>query len=343
MPHEIEIVELNEIEGGVEVFARAWREDGTQIGFGNDGSVDIERFRIFNPPVLVSDDNGDIIQETIDNITGETRIFKYKEDPQEALIQSISHTISVMKNVHGQENITRGKRGNTTSTFYPDANPETTSVDGVVDTFGGTSSWDTAHDYASAPAGRANDSAADANTGVSGIFNGNVFIARGFYLFDTSSIPDTDIISSATFSVKPTENGSSGDNDGDNWVTIVQSSPASNTALVVGDFDQCGAIDNPTEGIDTGSRIGTSSLTANVYSNYALNATGLSWISKTGITKLGMREGHDVLDRAYAGANNTKNGASHYFADQTGTTNDPKLVVEHSAGATFTPRVSFIM
>ena len=33
---EIEIVESNIIDGGVEVFARAWR-DGKQIGFGNEG------------------------------------------------------------------------------------------------------------------------------------------------------------------------------------------------------------------------------------------------------------------------------------------------------------------
>ena len=43
--YDIEIVSMNTTKGGVEVFARAWAEKG-QIGFGTDGSVEIERFRI---------------------------------------------------------------------------------------------------------------------------------------------------------------------------------------------------------------------------------------------------------------------------------------------------------
>ena len=57
---EIEIVKTNLIEGGIEVFARAWR-DGNQIGFGADGSVDVERFKVFNPPILVLDEQGPLI------------------------------------------------------------------------------------------------------------------------------------------------------------------------------------------------------------------------------------------------------------------------------------------
>ena len=53
----IEIQSVAKIDGGVEVFARAWR-GATPLGFGEDGSVEIERFRIFNPPVLVDDPNG---------------------------------------------------------------------------------------------------------------------------------------------------------------------------------------------------------------------------------------------------------------------------------------------
>ena len=59
---QIKVQSISKIEGGVEVFARAWRE-GQQLGFGTDGSVEIERFRIFNPPVLVPDPNGEIVRE----------------------------------------------------------------------------------------------------------------------------------------------------------------------------------------------------------------------------------------------------------------------------------------
>src|SRR3990167_8130850 len=45
---EVKNIEING-QHGIELFARAWR--GTQqLGFGSDGSVEIERFRIFNPP-----------------------------------------------------------------------------------------------------------------------------------------------------------------------------------------------------------------------------------------------------------------------------------------------------
>src|SRR3989344_2016473 len=49
-----EIQSVQKIEGGIEILARAWK-DGKQLGFGKDGSVEIERFKIFNPPILVDD------------------------------------------------------------------------------------------------------------------------------------------------------------------------------------------------------------------------------------------------------------------------------------------------
>ena len=61
----VEIQSVNKIEGGIEVFARAWK-GAQQVGFGNDGTVEIERFRIFNPPVLVPDQNGAIVRESKD-------------------------------------------------------------------------------------------------------------------------------------------------------------------------------------------------------------------------------------------------------------------------------------
>ena len=59
---DIEIIgDIKEIDGGIELFAKAWK-DGKQLGFGKDGSVEIERFRFFNPPFLVGDVNGDIVR-----------------------------------------------------------------------------------------------------------------------------------------------------------------------------------------------------------------------------------------------------------------------------------------
>src|SRR3990167_4451732 len=86
-----------------------WTPGGKQVGFGKDGTVDIERFVFINPPILVSDPNGDIIREWTDDTTGELKQRKLRESPQEALLQSLAHTISVKKEKFGSERIVRGK------------------------------------------------------------------------------------------------------------------------------------------------------------------------------------------------------------------------------------------
>lgn len=232
--------------------------------------------------------------------------------------------------------VTVPKIGMTVTPIYPDPSPETTTVDGVVDTYNQGTDWNTVHDLTTST-GRANDSGTTGNVGVVGLLGtggNNIYICRGFYLFDTSVI-GSDTVDSATLSIMPNENGSNGDNDADDWTVIVQSSPASNTAIADGDFDQCGAVDNPTEGSD---RIDVTAMTADTYDVFTLNATGRGWIDTGGVSKFGFREGHDVVDSAYAGANSTKNGASHYFSEDTTALNgkDPKLVVTHSAAVTST-------
>lgn len=326
---QIEIVDIEPIERGVSVYAKAWRQ-GKQIGFGIDGSVEIERFNIYNPPILVEDPNGDIIKESYNSLTEEATVRKLKEDPQEALLQVIEHNLSVMKNIHDDKRIVVGKRGKTTSTFYPDAHTESTSVDGWISK-GNSSVWSTTRDATSgALVDDGDDAIIQDNTGGEGPSTGKTsggffVVGRLFTLFDTSSIPDSDTISSATLSyyVSATANG---DNDGDDWINIYTTSPASNTNLVLDDFDQIGSTAQSTQ-IDIGS------ITTSAYNNWALNATGISNISKTGITKFGAREGHDAIDSAYAGGNNTRNYITVYLAEQSGTTTDPKLVVEHASAS----------
>jgi len=58
------------IDGGYEVLIQAWKS-GEPVGFGADGSVEIERIRVFNPPVLVPDTAGAIVIPVEDSVTGE--------------------------------------------------------------------------------------------------------------------------------------------------------------------------------------------------------------------------------------------------------------------------------
>jgi Salmonella virulence plasmid 65kDa B protein len=262
--YDIEVVSMNAIQGGVEVFARAWDADG-QIGFGTDGTVDIERFRIFNPPILVPDNEGDILQEwEVDQEDGTflEQSRSLREDLQEALFQVLEHNLSVMENIHGEENIIEGKIGKTTSTFYA------STGDGHIESEISGFNWDAAHDAA------AGTQTKDAETfAVSGSYRtggGFAGISRVFLPFDTSTLPDTDAVDSATVSVYPTT-VSNGDNDGDDWMNIIQATQATSSSLVDEDFDQCGAINNPNEGA---TRIDLGSFTTSAYNTFTLNATG---------------------------------------------------------------------
>ena len=319
---KIDIQSIKAIEGGVEILARAWK--GTRkIGFGKDGTIDLERFRIFNPPILVDDPNGTIIRPYKDAVTGEPRERKLREDPKEAILQSLAHIISLV----GKDgaNIVKGKVGNTTSTFYPDADPETTSVDGTQRRRGVDETWATIRGGA-ATAGE--DAATDIPTLAQGSTTTNQWagLDRGFFLFDTSAIPDGDTIDSATISLYGKAGGGTALTVTGN---IYSSSPASNTAIVAGDFGLVG-----TTQFSTGIAIGSWSITA--YNNYALNASGLAAIDKTGVSKFSHCLQEDRANSAPSWVSGATGDLRTKAAEAVaGTTEDPKLVVEHSVPVTF--------
>jgi hypothetical protein len=203
-----------------------------------------------------------------------------------------------------------------TDTFYPDPDPEVTSVDGNIYREGDA----TFAAVRSATIGSYYQDNASVNDNFFQCgYNTNWRIGRDFFLFDTSSLPDNATINSATLGVYLyLFTGSPPSNSGN--LGLVQSSPASNTALSLDDYDQVGT----TEGA---ARVNISATAATQYT-WTLNSTGLSWISKTGITKLALRHADDIDNNSV----NYKRFAT-YFAESTGTTQDPKLVVVHSAAA----------
>lgn len=312
----VEVQSIAKVDKGIEIFARAW-EKGQPLGFG-DGSVEIERFRIFNPPILVDDPNG-----TIERIRYDGSIRTLKEDPITAIQQTLAHTIKV--SAKRGTNVISGKVGNTTDTFFPDPSPESTSVDGVV-TYDDDATWATVHD--AADGNHAEDSTADVGFYV--LNSGGLYrIRRFFTLFDTASIPDTDTITSATYSVASTGVLGDGDDDGNDYLNVYATTPASNTALTTADYDQIGTTAQATA-ID----LGVIPHTDTNYADWTLNATGLGNISKTGVTKFGLRFGHDVVNDPIASGQSDR--WDIYMADTAGTTVDPKLVVVHSAAAAST-------
>lgn len=324
---EIEITETNIVEKGVEVYARAWR-DGVQIGFGRDGSVDIERFRFFNPPVLVPDGTKTLVTETPEGSDREFsyEVDNYKEDPEEAILQALTDTINKVEKFD-DSNIQSGKVGNTTSTFFP-------TVDGYARYVGSALSW------SSLETANGNSSSVTGSTieflRISSGSNGTEFDvnARTFFVFDTSAIADTDDIDSATFSVY-------GTGKTDEFlttipdITIAEGTLASEATVANGDYQ--GTYSNQTKLTDTD--ITFAGWSTSGYNDFALNASGLAIVNKTGNTVIGGRNTADGLGGSdpVATAGFKEFIINSYTVDQTGTSNDPKLVVVHSEGATDFP------
>ena len=316
----ITIQKVTKIEGGIELLAKAWK--GTkQLGFGKNGTIETERFRIINPPVLVPDVDGTIVRIYTDD-KGKTETRKLREDPLQATILSLAHTIKLVGKEDTQ--IIPGSIGNTTTTVYPDPDPETTSVDGrafyasIEDTFANVRA---AAGTTAEPSTINNNHAGIASTATTDRYD---TLIRGIFLFDTSSIPDADTIDSATFSLWGTAKTNTFTTI-DSVLYVVASTPATNTNIVTGDYQQLGTTSFGT--VTYANYDGTNT----VYTDIALNASGLAAITATSVSKFGTRFGADFNNTAPTWEAAKELTFKSFFADQAGTTNDPKLVVVHSA------------
>lgn len=217
----------------------------------------------------------------------------------------------------------------TTTTTYPDADPETTTVDGAVGDRSGT--W-------SAMQNGTGDGpvATDSGTGTAAFVGQGLYKTakwqhdRAFFLFDTSSIGDSDTLDSATLDLYATTQQRA-KNTAYDFLVVVQSSPASNTALTTSDFGNCGSAQSPTEGSD---HIEIVDVTTSAYQTFTLNATGEGYVDFTGVTKLGVRGGDEFQSSAPSGwTSGNGNRVIFNTAENSGTSTDPKLIVEHTGGS----------
>ncbi len=320
-------VEQIEVDGqaGVQLFARAWK-NGKRVGF-LDGTVEIERFRIFNPPILVNDPVGSITREYVGK-DGVVKVRRLREDPKEAIRQSLAHIINVT-HTNGDKVIS-GKRGNTTSTFYPDASGGATTMSATYLKNSAGTTWADARGAASSAScseTRNADSLIQSQDQTSRFDN-----LRFGTTNDTSPIPDGDVVSSVTWSIYKSD-ATPVDDGSNTTVNIVPFTPASDSSCANSDYATV-------EFTDLGSKsLSTYGSTAE-YKDFTLNATGIAEINKTGVTRLMWITGNDLNNVA---PNTTgTNPKSHYSADNVGTANDPKLVVVHAAPvATFSPHQMF--
>lgn len=158
---------------------------------------------------------------------------------------------------------------------------------------------------------------------------GTMGFMRSFLGFDTSSIPDSAVITGATLHIYPKTVRDPFD-DGYDWINVYQGSQASTTVLANSDISHCGdATTSPTKG---SSDKGLTGLSTNAYSTFTINSTGLGWISKTSPTKLCLREGHDAENYEITGEWGDWNNSGVIYAasEAAGTSTDPYLTVEYT-------------
>ena len=219
------------------------------------------------------------------------------------------------------------------STFHPDQDAEADTVDGYTRYEVPNSDWSV---LVAGAGGYSSDTVvSSAMIGMTGHTSSNRFntIARCPFLFDTSSIPDGDSVSSATLSLKGTSK-----TDGLSTtpsMNIYSSSPASNTSLAAGDYDSFGT----TAFCDTD--VTYAGWNTSAFNDFVLNASGIAAIDITGISKFGTRNSeYDVGDELDPGnhdpnwVSNSDTWVMGSFAETEGTASDPKLVVEHSVAST---------
>ena len=209
-----------------------------------------------------------------------------------------------------------------TLTVYPDpGDPGTTTVDGAVRSDRTiTVNWATLRGSANAVLTTDLDNIFIRIYNSTGASNGWRDGWRAFFGFDTSSLPDTATVTAATISISG--DGIAENNGFTSSIVCVASTQASNTTLTTSDWASYGA----TEFI---TRVGFASWNENAYNDFSLNASGIGNISKTGVSKFTFLESHD-FDNSEPALAIADSIISCYFADQTGTTQDPKLVVTYS-------------
>jgi len=246
----------------------------------------------------------------VDTSAGSDKNLIYKEDAFQTYISGASDVTSRVLKTDSM-------------TFYPDADAETTSVDGYAGEEAEDATWTVLRGM---PGDTSDDSGAliyAVYFRASGTNNQFQSLRRGIYLFDTSALPDSAVVTSATLSLFG--NSKLDDNGATPNINIYSSDPATNTAIVPADYATLGSVafcDTP---------ITYAGFSTTAYNDFALNAAGMAAISVDGISKFSSRNAsYDVAGADPAWVNSGQSYLIVKSAETAGTANDPKLVVNYT-------------
>ncbi len=213
-----------------------------------------------------------------------------------------------------------------TQTFNPDADTETTSVDGSL-----MASWaDGVESWASLRVGSGGNDTAQDSTGSANIARVKADndganwrdLMRAIFKFDTSSLSDKATVDSGTFSIYFTS--ADGGDFGD-ALTLTQGYSASDTALNFSN-DWGTNAGYTTKFADT--NINITSLTTSAYNDWALNSGGLGEIDLTGIAGYSLKYEADRVNSTLTWSSLAVDQSAGYYAENG--SNEPKLVVNYT-------------
>jgi hypothetical protein len=158
-------------------------------------------------------------------------------------------------------------------------------------------------------------------------------LRRSIFNFDTSAIGSTSTITSATFSVVGVAkaNGLGSDD-----IHVCGATPSSTASIPAAAFAQIGST-------SFGSIV-YASWSTSAYNDFTLNGSGLSNISKTGVSSFALRLSWDI-NNSFGGvwASGLSTSFNCSFADTTGTASDPKIVVTYTTAGGTTISSTFLM
>lgn len=302
---DYEIGSIEKIEGGFQLYVRAWDKNGNQKGFGKDGTVEYERIRFFltEVPSLVYVHDG---VETV----GTTTVEKYREDPKEAFLQRMDTVVSSI--VKDGSKIVKGKKGKTTSVIDNDPNTTDQHLSDAKATYTLARDATTATVFSLAGAGNQNY--------LHNSLIGTYYVRRAQVAFNTSVIGAGQEVSATTMTLYSAASGGADTNSYDVVLLDNTNNAAMNDPIVAEDFNDYGTVS-----------IGSRDLTdlTNKNANVAITLTNFDAINMTGTTTIGMRLSGDINNSTPTGSNVLRIGQGSDF---------PFLTVTHAEAATDIPR-----
>jgi len=211
---------------------------------------------------------------------------------------------------------------NSTIVLRPDADPEVSSVDGLLYHISDNDTWANIRGGVGTLA-QDNLNYAGIYMDPEGVPNGWDYLSRAIIVFPTNLLPEAAVISEAILYLygysKQDETGIAPD------INIYSAAPASDAELTAGDYDSLGTIAY----CDTPITYANWSITG--YNSFILNATGLAAISKTSPTAIGIRNAnYDVANIEPPNVDGQYSGLD-FFTSEQGYNYAPKLMITYSS------------